>query len=178
MRTAQPFGHVRRNCLHFERLYRRREICNKTYKISDDSDGVTFVTDSHGDISEINGLAGSVEGNVANKISVNGKAVRLTGASSITADDKTYRKDVHVQIGDDRLTLEDAQGESFRINDYTAKVDATKLAFDDAANFYVATDHNATLTVGDIKTLDASKSQVNVELAGNDLDNKIIGGCG
>jgi len=91
-------------------------IRNKDYTISNDSDGVTFVTDSHGNISEINGLAGSVEGNFENAIRVNGKAIRLTGASSIkvasdgekiteitnvagdlvTADGKTYRKDVRI----------------------------------------------------------------------------------
>ena len=91
-------------------------IKGKTYKISGDSDGVTFVTDSHGNISEINGLAGSVEGNFENRISVNGKVIRLTGLNSVqvtsdgtniteisnvagdlvTADGKTYRKDVRV----------------------------------------------------------------------------------
>ena len=106
-----------------------------------------------------------------------------------------------MEIDSDWLTIEDAQGKNFKINEFTAKVDSTKLTFDDAANFYVATGTNATLTVGkdvetnaviwlgdpdrngsyfvgDIKTLDASKSVVNVELAGNDLDNKIIGGKG
>ena len=103
---------------------------------------------------------------------------------------------VRVEIDDDWLTIEDAQG-NFRINDFVAKVDKNNVAFDDTANFYVATGKNATLTVGkdvetnaviwlsdpdrngsyfvgDIKTLDASKSKVNVELAGNNLDNKII----
>ena len=92
------------------------KIHENTYKISDDSDGVTFVMDSHGNISEINGLAGSVEGNFENTVNINGKTIRLTGASSIkvtsdgekiteitnvagdlvTADGKTYRKDVRV----------------------------------------------------------------------------------
>ena len=92
------------------------KIHDDTYKISDDSDGVTFVTDSRGNISAINGLQGTVEGNFENSISVNGKAIHLTGVSSIkvtsdgekiteianvagdtvTADGKTYRKDVRV----------------------------------------------------------------------------------
>ena len=91
-------------------------IRGRKYNISDDSDGVTFVTDSHGNISEINGLAGSVEGNFENAVSINGKAVRFTGANSVkvtsdgeniteianvagdlvTTDDKTYRKNVRV----------------------------------------------------------------------------------
>ena len=92
------------------------KIHDNTYKISDDSDGVTFVMDSRGNISEINGLTGSVEGNFENAIKVNGKAIRLTGASSIkvasdgekitgisnvagdsvTTGGKTYRKNVRV----------------------------------------------------------------------------------
>ena len=91
-------------------------ISGNKYKISGDSSGVTFVTDSHGNVSEINGLKGSIEGNFENRISVNGKAIRLTGLNSVkvtsdgenvteisnvagdlvTADGKTYRKDVRV----------------------------------------------------------------------------------
>ncbi len=91
-------------------------IHGRQYKISGDSDGVTFLTDSHGNVAEINGLQGSVEGNFENEVSVNGKTVRLTGASSIkvtsdgeniteisnvagdlvTTDGKTYRKNVRV----------------------------------------------------------------------------------
>ena len=91
-------------------------ISGKTYKISGDSDGAEFVTDSHGNLAEIKGLAGSVEGNFENAVSVNGKAIQITGASTIkiasdgekiteianvagdlvTADGKSYRKDVRV----------------------------------------------------------------------------------
>ena len=87
-------------------------INGKTYKISGDSDGVTFVTDSHGNVSEINGLAGSVEGNFENAVSINGKAIRLSGASSVKVSsdgtniteisnvagdsDGSYRKNVRV----------------------------------------------------------------------------------
>ena len=108
---------------------------------------------------------------------------------------------VRVGIGDDWLTIENAQGKDFRINDFVAQVNVKNLTFDDTADFYVATGSNAKLTVGkdietnavmwlgdpdkngsyfvgDIKTLDANKSVVNVELAGNDLDNKIIAGSG
>ncbi len=157
-------------------------------------DGATeffFTTgDGHDTIKNFEFLAD--DSTTADKINVGDNAV---------TDVAITNGNVRVQIGDDWLTLEDAQGESFRINDFVAKVDSTKLAFEDAANFYVATGHNATLTVGkdvetnaviwlgdpdrngsyfvgDIKTLDASKAQVNVELAGNDLDNTIIAGNG
>ena len=92
------------------------KIHDNTYKITGDSNGVTFVMDSRGNISEIKGLAGSVEGNFENEISVNGKAIRLTGASTIkvasdgekitgisnvagdlvTAGGRRYRKNVRV----------------------------------------------------------------------------------
>ena len=91
-------------------------INGKTYSISEDSDGVIFVKDSHGNVSEIKGLQGAIEGSFENEIIVNGKAVRLTGASMIkvtsdgesiteisnvasdlvTTDGKTYRKDIRV----------------------------------------------------------------------------------
>jgi len=48
-------------------------IHGRQYKISDDRDGVTFLTDSRGMVSEIKGLEGSVEGNFENAIRVNGK---------------------------------------------------------------------------------------------------------
>ena len=76
------------------------------------SGSFTIGGNSHGNISEINGIAGSVEGNFENAISVNGKAIRLTDTSSIkvTSDgeriteisnvagdsDGIYRKDVRV----------------------------------------------------------------------------------
>jgi hypothetical protein len=100
---------------------------------------------------------------------------------------------VRLQIdGDDWLTLEDAQGKNFKINEFTAKVDKN-IEYDDAANFYVATAKKATMTVakeaeiwldgshgktfvGNIKTLDATNSNGKNILAGNDLDNTICAG--
>ena len=102
---------------------------------------------------------------------------------------------VRLQIdGDDWLTLEDAQGKNFKINEFTAKVDKN-IEYDDAANYFVATGNKATLTVadeaeiwldgshgktfvGDIKTLDATTSDGKNILAGNDLDNTILAGKG
>ncbi len=92
------------------------KIHDKTYKITGDRDGVTFLTDSRGMVSEIKGLEGSVEGNFENAIRVNGKAIQISGASSIkvtsdgekiteisnvagdliTTNGKTYRKNVRV----------------------------------------------------------------------------------
>ena len=109
---------------------------------------------------------------------------------------------VRLQVGggSDFLTIENAQGEHFKINGFTAKVDSN-IDFDDTANYFVATARNATLTVGDdvegdaiiwldnparsgsifkgdIKTIDASGATVKTELAGNDLDNTIQAGLG
>ena len=102
--------------------------------------------------------------------------------------------DVIIQLGDDRITLEDAQGKSFRINEFTALVDKN-ISYDDAANYFLATSKNASVTVGEeaeiwldgshgknfvgnIKTLDASTSDGRNTLAGNDLDNIICAGKG
>ena len=102
---------------------------------------------------------------------------------------------VRMQIdGDGWITLEDAKGKNFKINDFVAKVDEN-IEYDDAANFYVATAKNAKVTVadeaeiwldgshgktfvGDVKTLDATKSDGKNTLAGNDLDNTISAGVG
>ncbi len=106
-------------------------ISGEKYKITDDSDGVTFVTDSHGNVAEINGLNGSVEGNFENKISVNGKAIEISGASSVkvtsdgsnvseisnvagdsvTTGGKTYRKNVRVyELGGAKKLTTSADG--------------------------------------------------------------------
>lgn len=105
---------------------------------------------------------------------------------------------VRMEIGGSAvLTLADAQGKNFKINNLVAKADKN-LTYDDEANYFVATTQNATLSVGadisdakiwldgsqgktfvgDIRTLDASNSTVKAELAGNDLDNKIFAGKG
>ena len=102
--------------------------------------------------------------------------------------------DVIIQLGDEWITLEDAQGKSFRINDFTALVDEN-ISYDDAANYFLATSKNASVIVseeaeiwldgshgknfvGNIKTLDASTSDGRNTLAGNDLDNVICAGGG
>ncbi len=106
---------------------------------------------------------------------------------------------MQINHGDDWLTLADAQGKDFRINNLIAKVDATSIAYDANANCFVATGLNATMTVdehaaiwlgdgqtgahgtyylGDIAVLDASKSADTNLLAGNDLDNTILAGDG
>ena len=99
-----------------------------------------------------------------------------------------------VGVGDDYLTIEDAQGKNFKINEFTALVDKN-ITYNDAANYFVATSRNATLTVGegaeiwldnshgkifagDIKTIDATTSEGRNTLAGNALDNTILAGNG
>ncbi|MBR0060100.1 MAG: hypothetical protein IJP68_01340, partial [Selenomonadaceae bacterium] len=107
--------------------------------------------------------------------------------------------DVIIQRGDDWITLEDAQGKQFKINDLVATVDKNALEFDGTTNYFLATSKRATLTVGedvgdeaiiwlgnqrgsqfvgDFRNIDASNSTAKTELAGNDADNVICAGLG
>ena len=128
-------------------------VRGKIYNISGDSDGVTFVTDSHGNVSEINGLAGSVEGSFENEISINGKAIRLTGASAVKVtsdgkniteisdvagdltDDKAYCKNVRVYKsgGAEKLTTSADGTIIFSGNKFEASAGKTFM-LDDAGN--------------------------------------------
>ena len=102
---------------------------------------------------------------------------------------------------DDYLTLADARGKSFRLNDdLIAKVD-TNVEYDGYTNCYVGYGDNATMHIGadmgdvaiwlsddsldyhgimydGIRTLDASTATGNTTLAGSEADNLIIGGAG
>ena len=102
---------------------------------------------------------------------------------------------------DDYLTLADAKGKSFRLNDdLIAKVD-TNVEYDGFTNCYVGYGDISTLTVGrdmgdvaiwlsddsldyhgimydGIRVLDASTATGNTTLAGSESDNLIIGGAG
>ena len=103
---------------------------------------------------------------------------------------------------DDYLTLTQAKGQSFHLNDdLIAKVD-DNVEFDGFSNVYVGAGSNSTLTVGEgfgdvqiwlsdelpeyhgtwyegsFRVLDASSAEGNDILAGNQLDNLIIGGTG
>ncbi len=117
------------------------------------------------------------------------------GNETITAVNVNSLGGVRMEIGGSAvLTLENAQGKNFQINNFVAKVDRN-ITYDAAANYYVATSQNATMTVGegaeiwldgshgkyfsgDIRTLDASTAEGNTSLAGNDLDNTIFAGKG
>ncbi|MBO4780010.1 MAG: hypothetical protein J5497_05175, partial [Selenomonadaceae bacterium] len=126
-------------------------VRGKKFNISD-NDGVTFVTDSHGNVSEINGLAGSVTGNFENEISVNGKTIRLTGASTITVTsdgeniteisnvagdlgENSYRKDVRVYKlgGAEKLTTSADGTIIFSGNKFKASAGKTFM-LDDSGN--------------------------------------------
>ena len=103
---------------------------------------------------------------------------------------------------DDYLTLVDAKGKSFRVNDdLIAKVD-NNVEYDGFTNCYVGAGNNATMTVGEgmgnvgiwlsddsleyhgtmydgnFAVIDASKANGNNTLAGNELNILIIGGTG
>ena len=97
---------------------------------------------------------------------------------------------------EDHLTIKDAVGKDFRINNLIAKVDRN-ISYDGLANCYVATS-GSSLTVestvgsaeiwldnshgeyflGEIRTLDASDVEGNTSLVGNDFDNTIRAGQG
>ena len=129
--------------------------------------------------------------------------VQLDNNSAIT--DVLLRGDdvmLKVDNAEGFLMLEGAQGKSFRVNDdLIAKVD-TNVEFDGFTNCYVGIGAEATLTVGkglgnvevwlsddsleyhgkmydgNFAVLDASQSDGNNILAGNELNNSIIGGVG
>ena len=86
-----------------------------------------------------------------------------------------------------------------KVSQYVAQVNTTALNYDGAADFFVATEKNASITVGedlttaasiwlgnqsnsryigDIRTIDAADATVKTELAGNDTDNTITAGSG
>lgn len=106
--------------------------------------------------------------------------------------------DVVLQINNskDYLTIKDAFGKDFQINNLIAKVDRN-ITYDNLANYYVA-DGGSSLTVdssvdsaeiwldnshdttfiGNIRTLNASAVEGNTSLVGNANDNTIIAGQG
>ena len=93
--------------------------------------------------------------------------------------------------------IENAVGKDMKFGDnVVAQVNTSALEYDGAANFFIATEKNASITVndsvgsaasiwlgkenfvGDIRTIDATASSVKAELAGNDADNVISAGSG
>ena len=159
-------------------------VRGKIFTISDDSDGVTFVTDSHGNVSEINGLAGSVEGSFENEISINGKTVRLTGASTVkvtsdgenitaisdvagdlTETDDAYRKDVRVYElgGAEKLTTSADGTIIFHGNKFTASAGKT-FELDTSGNVSGITQADKLLSanVADLLTSAENLSTINL----------------
>ena len=142
----------------------------------------------------------------------------MTGTTDVTADyvqfddysgvtDVMLRGD-DVVIGinnskDDYLTIVDAKGKSFHVNDdLIAKVDTPLVEYDGFTNCYVGIGNNVTMSVGanmgdvaiwlsddlleyhgtmydgNFRAIDASQATGNNTLAGNEFDNLIIGGAG
>ena len=127
--------------------------------------------------------------------------VRLDGVTDVSLDGKN----VVIQINNsanDYLTLVNAKGNTFKINDdLIAKVD-TNVAYDGFSNCYVGIGSNATLTVGkgmgnvelwlsdtslenhgtmfysDFRELNAAQADGSNILAGNEFSNVITGGSG
>ena len=136
-------------------------------------------------------------------LDVTADKVQLDDGSAIT-DVFLRGDDVGIRIDGSKefLMLEGAQGKSFRVNDdLIAKVDKN-VAFDGFTNCYIGIGTKATLTVGkglgDVEVwlsddsleyhgtmydggfavLDASQADGSNILAGNELNNSIIGGTG
>ena len=127
-----------------------------------------------------------------------GNADKVMVVSDLVTRASLSGDDVVMQLndGDDYLTLEDAAGKDFRLNDLIVKVDKN-VAYDGLANCYVA-DGGDSLTVdstvdsaeiwldsshgtfffGNIRTLDASAVEGRTSLAGSVLDETIIAGHG
>ena len=124
--------------------------------------------------------------------------IDITSENAVT-DVQRVGDDVILQINNsnDYLTIKDAVGKDFRINDLIAKVD-TNVAYDGLANCYVAkggssltvdstvgsaeiwldNSHDNLFLGNPIRTLDASAVQGNTSLVGNEYDNTIIAGQG
>ncbi|MBR1580197.1 MAG: hypothetical protein IJ668_06840 [Selenomonadaceae bacterium] len=133
----------------------------------------------------------------ANRSADTADKIDITDANIVTevgvrGDDVVLK----INDGDDQLTLEEAAGKAFKINDLIAKVDEN-ISYDGLANCYVA-DGGSSLTVdstldsaeiwldgsqgtyflGDVRTLDASAVNGNTSLVGNAFDNTIRAGHG
>ena len=134
---------------------------------------------------------------------INADYVQLDENSGVT---EVFLKGDDVVIGinnsaDDYLTIADAKGQSFRLNDdLIAKVDNV-VEYDGFTNCYVGYGNSPTMSVGagmgdvaiwlsddsleyhgtmyegDFKVIDASRATGNNTLAGNELNNLIIGGA-
>ena len=134
----------------------------------------------------------------------NADIINITTDNAVT-DVYLKGNNVVMQINnspEDYLTLVDAKGKDFKINNLIAKVDDNNVEFDGIANCYVADRKNSTMSIGadvgdaqiwlddrqtgqhgiyylgDIKYLDAKAATGNSTLVGNDLDNIIYGGAG
>ena len=127
-----------------------------------------------------------------------GNADKIAITTDLVTRGRISGDDVVMQLnfGDDYLTLENARGKDFRLNEFVVKVDEN-ISYDGLANCYVA-DGGSSLTVdstvdsaeiwldsshgtlffGDTRTLDASAVEGRTSLVGNALDNTIIAGQG
>ena len=112
-------------------------------------------------------------------------------------DDVSIEVSNRAGTSSETAVIEDAVGKDFKVSQYIAQVNTKEMYYDGSANFFVATEKNASLVVGggvdttavvwlgnqsgsvfigDIRTIDATDAVVRAELAGNDLDNTILGG--
>ena len=125
-----------------------------------------------------------------------GTADKIDIANNVVTDVYRFGSDVVLQINDssDYLTIKDAFGKDFQINNLIAKVDRN-IAYDGLANYYVADggssltvdssvdnaeiwldNSHCTIFIGNIRTLDASAVEGETSLVGNANDNTIIAG--
>ena len=136
---------------------------------------------------------------VADNIEIN------TGANVVSNVLIRNDDDVVIEVtgntgGTEMALIEDVVGQDIKFSGYVAQVNRTDLNYDGTANYFVATDKDAQITVGedvetpaiiwldnpgrdgsvyigDIRTIDASDAIVKAELAGNSADNVIMAGA-
>ena len=157
-----------------------RYLANDGFDTISNFDFMTSSADTTADMIDI------TEANAVTSVTISGSDVVL----GINNSDSDY------------LTLAQAVGKDFKINNLIAKVAEKNIDYDGFANCYVADGTNATMAIGagiddaqvwlndnqtglhgvyylgDIRVLDATAATGSNILAGNELDNIIMGGSG
>ena len=136
------------------------------------------------------------EDGVADKIEIDTNTNVVSGVR-ISGNDVIIEVSNRKGTATERAVIQGAVGQNIQFgNNVVAQVNTTALTYDGTANFFVATEKNAGISVGadvsgkaaiwlgnenfvgDIRTIDATASSVKAELAGNDADNIISAGSG
>lgn len=166
---------------------------------SDDKDGSTtffIFGNADGARNTIEGFAFVTEDGIADKIEID-TANNLVSGVNVSGNDVVIEVSNSAGTATERAVISSAVGQNMQFSDsVVAQVNTTALTYDGTANYFVATDKNAAINVsadvatkaaiwlgndnfvGDIRTIDATASDVKAELVGNDFDNAIRAGSG